>query len=206
MLAGEIVEKANPSGEHGGAQAGVVTAIGPAYQRRSGGGGGRPGGWWIATEVEVLLESGEVIRPDVLGWRRDRVPERPAGMPVKICPDWISEIVSPSNANTDTVKKLRIYHAARVPHCGSPSRTQIDNDMLSYMLHHMKVLVEIDEDTARKLEAIAPARSRLRSEFIRAALRRALWAREEEATRQAYEEQPDSDEPAPFDPATWENG
>lgn len=115
LLGTEIVEKAVPSGEHGGAQAGIVGAVLPLYQRRSGGGGG-PGGWWIATEVEVLLESGEVVRPDVLGWRRERVAERPTGMPVRTCPDWICEIVSPSNANTDTVKKLRIYHAAQVHH------------------------------------------------------------------------------------------
>lgn len=114
LLAGEIVEKATPSGEHGDAQAGVVGAIRPAYQRRSGSGG--PGGWWIATEVEVMLEGGEIVRPDVLGWRRDRVPERPVGFPVRVRPDWVCEVVSPSNANTDTVKKLRVYHQAQVTH------------------------------------------------------------------------------------------
>jgi len=114
LLAGEIVEKATPSGEHGDAQAGVVGAIRPAYQRRSGGGG--PGGWWIATEVEVVLDGGEIVRPDVLGWRRDRVPERPVGFPVRDRPDWVCEVVSQSNANTDTVKKLRIYHQAEVTH------------------------------------------------------------------------------------------
>ncbi len=114
LLGGEIVKKATPSAEHGDAQAGVVGAIRPPYQRRAGGGG--PGGWWIATEVEVLLPSSQVVRPDVLGWRRDRVPERPTGSPVQIRPDWICEIVSPANANTDTVKKLRIYHDAGVTH------------------------------------------------------------------------------------------
>lgn len=115
LLASQIVEKATPSGEHGDAQAGVVGAVRPAYQRRVGGGGG-PGGWWIATEVEVLLQSGEIVRPDVLGWRRERVPHRPTGVPVRVHPDWVCEVVSPSNANTDTVKKLRIYHHAQVPH------------------------------------------------------------------------------------------
>lgn len=115
LLGGEIVEKAVPSGEHGDAQAGVVATIRPSYQRGAAGGGG-PGGWWIATEVEVLLASGEVVRPDVLGWRRERVPERPTGFPVRFLPDWICEVISPSNANTDTVKKLRSYHEARVPH------------------------------------------------------------------------------------------
>lgn len=64
LLGGAIVEKATPSGEHGDAQAGVVGAVRPPYQRPPGRGG--PGGWWIATEVEVLLPAGEVVRPDVV--------------------------------------------------------------------------------------------------------------------------------------------
>lgn len=116
LLAGEIVEKATPTGEHGGAQSSVVGAILPAYQRRTGGPGG-PGGWWIATEVEVLLDGDVLVRPDVLGWRRETAPARPTGSPVRLRPDWVCEIVSPTNANNDTVKKLRIYHQARLPHC-----------------------------------------------------------------------------------------
>jgi len=114
FLSGEVIEKADPTGEHGDAQAGVVGFVRPPFHRNAGGGG--PGGWWIATEVEVLLETGELVRPDVLGWRRDRCPERPTGVPVKIRPDWICEVLSSSNATTDTVKKLRLYHRVAVPH------------------------------------------------------------------------------------------
>ncbi len=114
LLGGTIVEKASPSGEHGSAQSRVVMVVGPRYQRRTGGPGG-PGGWWIATEVEVLLEGGDLVRPDVLGWRRETAPTRPSGSPVRLRPDWVCEVISPNNANTDTVKKLRIYHQARVP-------------------------------------------------------------------------------------------
>lgn len=114
LLAGEIVPRAVPSGEHGGAQTDLVIRLGPAFQRPAGRGG--PGGWWLATEVEILLPTGSVVRPDVAGWRRERVPTRPTGMPVEIAPDWVCEVLSPSNASDDTVKKLRIYHAASVPH------------------------------------------------------------------------------------------
>lgn len=113
LIEGVIVEKAAPSGAHGSAQAGVVGAILPAYQRRTGGGG--PGGWWIATEVEVILDP-EIVRPDVLGWRRERVPNRRTGFPVRDRPDWVCEVISPSNANVDTVQKLRLYHRAELPH------------------------------------------------------------------------------------------
>lgn len=114
LIGGEIVEKASPSGEHGDSQSGVIGAIKPPFQRRPGGGG--PGGWWISTEVEVLLETGDVVRPDVLGWRRERCPERPAGFPIKLRPDWVCEVISPQRAKDDTVKKLHLYHRIKLPH------------------------------------------------------------------------------------------
>lgn len=114
LIAGELIRKAAPSGEHGDAQAGVVSAVRSSFQRPPGRGG--PGGWWFATEVEVLLETGELVRPDVLGWRRDRCPERPTGIPVRQRPDWVCEVVSPANATNDTVKKLRLYQRVAIPH------------------------------------------------------------------------------------------
>jgi Uma2 family endonuclease len=115
LIAGQLTPKAAPSGEHGAAQAGIVGAVQPGFQRRSGGPGG-PGGWWIATEVEIALETGDIVRPDVAGWRRDRCPDRPSGTPVKLRPDWICEVLSQSNASDDTIAKLRLYHRVAVPY------------------------------------------------------------------------------------------
>jgi Uma2 family endonuclease len=114
LIDSEIIPKAAPSGEHGAAQGGLLIALGTPFQRSPGRGG--PGGWWIAPEVEVLLAGSTIVRPDVLGWRRDRCPERPTGSPVKQRPDWICEVVSPSNAKHDTIKKLRLYHRSEIPH------------------------------------------------------------------------------------------
>ena len=62
-----------------------------------------------------------------------------------------------------------------------------------YILIHMKsMLVELDDDVAARLERVAPAQSRQRSEFIRNAIRRALWELEERATADAYRRQPDT--------------
>jgi predicted transcriptional regulator len=67
----------------------------------------------------------------------------------------------------------------------------------------MQVLIELDELTYRRLEMVAPAKSRARSAFIRAAIQKSLWELEEEQTRKAYLDAPD-DEATISDPAVWE--
>ena len=114
LLAGELAPKASPSGEHGDAQAGVIGALRSSFHRKSG--GGHPGGWWIVSEVEVLLANATLVRPDVVGWRRETCPERPQGTPIEMRPDWVCEIVSTSRPSADTVGKVRLYHAAGIPH------------------------------------------------------------------------------------------
>ena len=70
----------------------------------------------MVTEVEVELEAHEVYRPDVAGWRRDRLPELPDRAPMTVRPDWVCEILSASNARNDLVKKMRAYQRAELPH------------------------------------------------------------------------------------------
>ena len=114
ILGGEIVEKAEPSYEHSDAQAAGITFLRSRFHH--GGGPPGPGGWWIVSECEIVLEQHEVYRPDLVGWRRDRVPERPRGRAIKIRPDWVCEILSKSNAKTDLVDKLRVYQRDSIPH------------------------------------------------------------------------------------------
>lgn len=114
IVDGELVRKAAPSGPHGRAQSRMATKIGGPYDRRPGGPG--PGGWWILVEVEVELETHQVYRPDVVGWRRDRMPTLPKETPITVRPDWVCEILSPSNARNDLVKKMRGYQRGGVSH------------------------------------------------------------------------------------------
>ena len=115
VIHGAVVYKAEPSAEHGDAQLGLGTAIRGRFHGPPGGPRG-PGGWWILAEVDVELEGHEIYRPDLVGWRRERVAERPRGRPVRIRPDWVCEVLSPSNATTDLVDKLDVYRRATVPH------------------------------------------------------------------------------------------
>lgn len=66
-----------------------------------------------------------------------------------------------------------------------------------------QIIVELDEPLARELERAAPARSRRRSSFVRAALRRELDRLVDARMAEAYKAQPDT-EPPHFDPRLWE--
>lgn len=113
IVDGDLVEKAALSWSHGFTENKLAVAVGP-FNRRPGSRG--PGGWWILTEIHVGYPGGEVYCHDTAGWRRDRVPERPAEWPVRIRPDWVCEIVSPRHERADLVVKPRALHAAEVPH------------------------------------------------------------------------------------------
>jgi Uma2 family endonuclease len=117
LLAGELVRKAAPSGRHGAAQLRVGRSLGP-FDRRSDDPADPhgPGGWRFASEVEVRLAIDTIVRPDVAGWRRERLASFPETGPVDVRPDWICEILSRGNAARDLWEKLRLYHAAGVPH------------------------------------------------------------------------------------------
>lgn len=113
IIHGAIVERAMPSAEHsiGSAKLGAVT---DPFNRRPGARG--PGGWWIHVEVHVEHAPHELCCHDAAGWRRDRVPLRPSGWPVRIRPDWVCEIASPNHEKDDFVEKLGILQRAEVPH------------------------------------------------------------------------------------------
>jgi Uma2 family endonuclease len=114
VIHGVIVEKASPSAEHGGSQLKFGAVLDRRFQRRPG--GRWPGGWWLGTEIEVEYETHEIYLHDLVGWRRDRVPHRPVGRPVRTRPDWVCEMLSPSNAKRDLVDKFKVLQANSVPH------------------------------------------------------------------------------------------
>jgi Uma2 family endonuclease len=77
---------------------------------------GGPGGWWIATEpgIELPNETKE-ISPDVAGWRRERMPELPVDEPIRVVPDWVCEILSPTTRRHDLLRKQPYYAKVGVP-------------------------------------------------------------------------------------------
>ena len=116
VLDGEIVQKARPGAKHSLGQSGLTAWLGGRFSRRPNG-AQRPGGWWILTEIEVEISPHQVARPDVAGWRRDRMPEVPDAYPLSLRPDWVCEIFRDSDGRRrDGIQKRRIYADHGVPY------------------------------------------------------------------------------------------
>jgi len=59
-----------------------------------GAGRGVPGSWLLLSGLEIHLGQG-VIAPDLLGWRRERLPRLPRGTSgIVLPPDWVCEVLS----------------------------------------------------------------------------------------------------------------
>lgn len=76
--------------------------LGPAFSLGRDG----PGGWWILHKPELHFGE-DVLVPDLVGWRRERMPEVPDVPFFTLAPDWVCEVLSPSTERLDR-KKLRI--------------------------------------------------------------------------------------------------
>jgi Uma2 family endonuclease len=74
-----------------------------------------PGGWWILALPELHFGS-DVVVPDLVGWRRSRVPRFPDVDYFSVAPDWVCEVLSPPTVALDRAKKLPIYAREGVAH------------------------------------------------------------------------------------------
>ncbi len=111
ILGGELVVSPRPRPRHSRASSilGAVV-IGP-FDLGTGG----PGGWWILDEVELHI-AGEILVPDLAGWRVERLPELPDDVGIDVPPDWVCEVLSPSAASTDRIRKTPSYARMGVGH------------------------------------------------------------------------------------------
>jgi Uma2 family endonuclease len=114
ILSGQIIASPAPLPRHSKTQRALGRFVGGPFDDDDGHGG--PGGWWIFVEVDIRLTPHDVVRPDLVGFRRERLPRPGAVRPIDVVPDWICEIASPSTASTDRVVKRALYARHGVPH------------------------------------------------------------------------------------------
>ncbi len=67
-----------------------------------------------------------------------------------------------------------------------------------------KILIELDDRCARDLERVAPAKKRMRVEFIRHAVQHAIDVALDRATERAYRSQPLEERPSGLDVTGWD--
>jgi Uma2 family endonuclease len=112
IVNGVLITSPRPASRHARASSALGgELLGPFDRGRNGG----PGGWIILDEPELHLQ-GDVLVPDIAGWRRDRMPELPDTAAFTLAPDWICEVLSPSTRAVDRVEKLPIYAREHVAH------------------------------------------------------------------------------------------
>lgn len=111
ILDGTLVTNPRPASSHAMASSVLGIELGGPFMRGKGG----PGGWVLLDEPELHLH-GDVLVPDLAGWRRERMPELPDAAAFELAPDWICEVLSPSTAPVDRAEKLPIYARERVAH------------------------------------------------------------------------------------------
>jgi Uma2 family endonuclease len=114
IIDGELYATPRPAFPHARATSVMGSDLGGPFDRPPNG-PQQPGGWWILFEPELHLGP-DVVVPDLAGWRRKRVARLPSAAFFDVAPDWACEVVSPTTAGMDRVRKMRIYARESVGH------------------------------------------------------------------------------------------
>ncbi|HXU44371.1 MAG TPA: Uma2 family endonuclease [Thermoanaerobaculia bacterium] len=111
IVGGKLYAFPRPAGRHLEAATDLAGLLVPPFRFGQGG----PGGWVILAEAEVRFGA-DLLIPDLAGWRRERYALPEKGSAYTVRPDWVCELLSPSTARLDRIKKLPIYAQHGVPH------------------------------------------------------------------------------------------
>jgi len=111
LLDGELVTNCRPRMVQALAASALLGSLGGPFMRGRGG----PGGWVLLSEPELHL-GGEIIVPDLAGWRRERMPQLPNVTAMTVAPDWVCEVLSEETEALDRGSKMLAYAREGVEH------------------------------------------------------------------------------------------
>ncbi|ATB32816.1 hypothetical protein MEBOL_006305 [Melittangium boletus DSM 14713] len=117
ILAGELHLSPRPARPHTRVASRLGILIGGPFWLGRGG----PGGWVILYEPELHLgPRPDKLVPDLVGWRRERMPDALEGEETlahyDLPPDWVCEVLSERTRRVDKGPKMRIYAREGVRH------------------------------------------------------------------------------------------
>jgi Uma2 family endonuclease len=107
LIEGEIYASSRPGYRHANAASELLTILRWHL--------GRPGRgeWHVVFEPELHL-GGNVLGPDLAGWRVERVPVMSDTVAIEIVPDWVCEVTSPASGRLDRLRKIPAYSRSDV--------------------------------------------------------------------------------------------
>lgn len=152
-IKGEIIEgvlytMTRPRMKHQDLSSSIAADTKIPFQRGRGG----PGGWWIVSEPGIELPNTPEISPDVAGWRKERMPEQPTDA-IKIVPDWVCEVLSPTTRRHNHKIKVPYYAKIGVKHLWI---ADVDNrELTAYRLTesgHWLMLDTYSDETEARIE------------------------------------------------------
>ena len=114
VLEGIVITSPAPLPKHSKAQRALGSFVGGPFDDDHGYGG--PGGWWSFVEVDIQLGVHDIVRPDIAGWRRERLHSPGDQRPILSAPDWVCEVLSPSTVAHDKITKRNLYARSGIGH------------------------------------------------------------------------------------------
>lgn len=108
LINGEIIRRPMARSEHSLVQSCLSDEVMPFKRQNT------PGGWWIMSEISVIYNEHQCPSHDLVGWRKERVSNRPTGV-MKIIPDWVCEITSPGHERKDLFHLFILLQQNNVP-------------------------------------------------------------------------------------------
>ena len=105
IVSGKLYINPRPAPIYALAKSVLGPCIGVPFDLADGG----PGGWWIINEPELHLGE-DILVPDIVGWRRERMPVISPNLAyIELTPDWVCEVLSPSTRKLDLGGKRAVY-------------------------------------------------------------------------------------------------